>query len=446
MRRARTHPVFLVCLAAAFLAGAAGAAEVGKERLGNGITVLTQPAEWNRIVAISVMVDAGSKHDPPKRAGLAYLTNRLLLQGTTTRSAVELAELVDSHGIRIGSEVSEDYSQIHVTAIDSQFDLALEIMADVLMNPAFEEKRLLDAQRGAHDALDARELDPLSSTFAKAGETIFGKHPYANPVQGTTNGIDRVRAKDVIDFHSRRYVGGSTVIGIVGNFSPDHALDRLKELLADYPEGKAPETKFPKVSVGDGKTVTVYKDVELGHVVTGFLVPGAGTSEGTAARVLSVLLGGGSGSRIGAALGDAGAGIADVAGAVCLCREEQSVIVAYASTDDVDQSLELIDAEIERLRTEPVTDEELESAKNRLAGQILVKGQSNIVKASRLASYELAGLGYDYMSSFLRDVDRVDKDDIVNVASRWLEKPVTIIVRPGASATPKRDRPARAGI
>ena len=444
MQRGQTS-VFIIMIAAALLTALpASGADVGKHRLANGVTVLTMPGEWNRIVAISVIVDAGSKHDPPKLPGLANLTNSMLIQGTTTRTAPELAELIDSAGLSIGVETAGDYASIYVTAIDSQFDVALEVIADVLQRPAFDGTRLLEAQRIAQEEIAARQDDPFSAPLIRVDQLMFGDHPFANGPKGTVKGIERITASHLVKFHTNRYVGGSTVVAIVGNFPEKHALKSLTELLSGYPGGQAPPAELPLVSMEEAETATVFKDVDESYITMGFVAPAAGDPDFAAFEVLDSLIGMGSGSRITAALGENGAGLSDITGAFCRCGQDVSTFILYAATEDADAAIDVIESEIERLSTEPVSDEELRIAKNRLVGRQVIKGQTNLVRAARLASYELAGLGFNFADSFLKAVNRVDKDDVLRVASEWLRKPATVVVRPGETAPPRGRK--RAGI
>ena len=437
MQRGQTS-VFIIMIVAALLTGLpAQGADVGKHRLANGVTVLTMPGEWNRIVAISVMVDAGSKNDPPKLPGLANLTNSMLIQGTTTRTALELAELMDSAGLSMGVETTGDYASIYVTAIDSQFDVALEVIADVLQRPAFDGTRLLEAQRIVHEEIDARQDDPFSTPLIRVDQLMFDDHPYAHGPKGTVKGIERVTTSHLVKFHTSRYVGGSTVISIVGNFPEKHALKRLTELLSDYPDGTAPPAELPPVFMEEAETATVFKDVDESYIAMGFVAPAADDPDFAAFEVLDSLIGLGSSSRITKALGENGAGLSDVTGAFCRCGQDVSTFVIYASTEDADGAIDVIESEIERLSTEPVSDEELRTAKNRLVGRHVIRGQTNLVRAARLGSYELAGLGFDFADSFLTAVNRVDKDDVLRVASEWLRKPATVVVRPGKTAPPR---------
>jgi predicted Zn-dependent peptidase len=437
--------IFVVMVVAALLAAQpASGGDVGRHRLQNGVTVLTMSGEWNRIVAISVMVDAGSKHDPPKLPGLASLTNSLLLQGTTTRTAPELAELVDSAGLSMGVETTRDYATVYITAIDSEFDLALEVIADVLQRPAFDQSRLLEAQRIAQESIAERLEDPFSTPLTRVTELIYDDHPYAHDPGGTVKGIERITAEHLIKFHSSRYVGGSTVISIVGNFPEKPALRRLTELLSDYPDRQAALADLPPVSMEEAETATVFKDVDESYIVMGFVAPMASDPDFAAFAVLDALIGLGSGSRLAEVLGENGAGLADVTGAFCRCGQDVSTFILYASTEDADGVIDVVESEIERLCTEPVPDEELKTARNRLIGRHVINGQTNLVRAARLASYELAGLGFNFADSLLASVNRVDKDDILRVASEWLMKPATVVVQPGETAPPRGRK--RAGI
>ena len=444
MQRGQTSVIIIMIAAALLTALPVFGADVGKHRLANGVTVLTMPGEWNRIVAISVMIDAGSKHDPPKLPGLANLTSSMLLQGTTTRTALELAELIDSAGLSMGVETTEDYATVYVTAIDSQFDVALEVITDVLQRPAFDGTRLLEAQRIVHEQIEARQDDPFSTPFIRVAELIYGDHPYAHDPKGTVKGVDRITGAHLVKFHTNRYVGGSTVVSIVGNFPEKHALERLTELLSDYPDEKAPAANLPPVSREAAETVRVFKDVDESYLAMGFVAPAVTDPDLAAFVVLDALIGVGSGSRIAEALGENGAGLSDVAGARSHGSQDVSTLIIYAATEDADGAIDVIESEIERVSTEPVSDEELNTARNRLTGRHVISGQTNLVRAARLASYELAGLGFNFADSVLAKVNRVDKDDVLRVASEWLRKPATVVVQPGETAPPRGRK--RAGI
>jgi predicted Zn-dependent peptidase len=267
-----------------------------------------------------------------------------------------------------------------------------------------------------------------------AAEMLFGDHPYAYPVAGTNDGIDRVTRDDVARFYSDRYVTGNTVIAVVGRFSEDHVLARLGELLSDYPEGRPRAQALPVVrQIGPQKKL-VYRDTPESYVVLGFLAPPIGSDEFVALRVANEILGDGEWSRLGTTLGAPDAAFTGRYGSVFFAGLEQGTVMVYASTDDVDETTRIMNDEIAKLKTELVSEDEIEVARNRLAGRLLIKGQANLVRAARYAFYELAGLGADYDDRYLREVDRVDAGDVLSASSRYLTAPATVIVEPGKRA------------
>jgi zinc protease len=418
------------------VAGAPG--DVREDRLPNGLTVLTMPNAWNRIVAVSILVDAGSKYDPAGTKGLAKITNDLLVRGTSNMAEQGIAEIIDASGIQLGTSTTEDFAEVHVTAIDSQWQLALRILADVLTNPSFDTKGFLDVQRRALAALSGDAEDALRRSNARANELLFGEHPYAFPVIGTAAGIERVTRGDVARFYAGRYRASDTVIAIVGNFARDDALKLAKELFSKYPSGRPPEASFPVPESREPSACESYKDVPTGHVQVAYLAPRAGSDDYAAARVLAAILGDGAASRLYSELVGEGDGIAEAAGSLYPLRVEQGSIVLYATAVDVDRALKIINREVERLKTEPVTTEELERARNRLAGRVAALGQRNVEQAARLAWNQLSGLGPGYTDAYLKALKRVDGVDVRQAAARYLVNPVTVVVRPG--------RPSRTGI
>jgi len=444
MSRGRTFFAIAMVAAALLAALPASGGDVSRHRLSNGVTVLTMPGEWNRIVAISVMVDAGSKHDPQKLQGLASLTNSMIMQGTTTRTAPELAELTDSAGLQVGHETTRDHALIYATAIDSQFDVALEVLADMLQRPAFDQKRLQEEQRVALESIETRKEDPFTLPMERAAELLYGDHPFVHDPRGTAKGIERITAEHLVKFHSSSYVGANTVISIVGNFDEKRAVRRLGELLVDYPKGQPAPPDVPPVPKGGDLSATVFKDVSESYVAMGYMAPSAHDADFATISVLDAVLGLGSGSRLATALGEDGADISSSNGSYCRCGESASALFVYAAAKDGDEAIDIIGDEIERLATEPVTDAELRTAKNKLVGRHVINGQTNLVRAARLTSYELAGLGFDFADSFPKAVNRVDKDDILRVASEWLRSPATVVVQPGKSAPARGTK--RAGI
>ena len=432
VRRFKTATIALLIVLVAL--SLANAEEARRHRLPNGITVITKPAAWNRIVAISVSVDAGSKYDPPKFGGLARLTNEFLKEGTSNRSAMELADFLDGHGIDLRTYTTQDFAGVHMVCIDEHFDATLEILAEILTEPAFDEGRLLRLQERTFSEIERGKTDPHRRNYTQLYGLVFDDHPYARPVEGTAESVGRITRDRIAEFHAANYVAESTVIAIVGDFSEGSAIDLLSDLLSDYSRGSADKPDIPALRRGERTTDEIYMDVPQARTSVGYLAAPAPHKDYPAVRVLTSIIGGGRSARIPLALGERGADIADDSGAFCFSGAEEAAIVISVGTGDVDGSLEIVEREIQRLRREPVSEEELRIARNRVNGNVAIKGQTNLMRAVRLSMDYLATGHVDVLDTFLEQVARISKDDILRVANEYLVAPAVAIVRPGRAA------------
>jgi predicted Zn-dependent peptidase len=411
----------------------APAGEVVKRRLGNGVTLIVVPSPWNKVAAVSVIVDAGSKYDPPELRGLARVTNEFLISGTTTMPRAELEDLIDSRGIKLGTYTTEDFAEVYVASTVDQFDAALDVISALMAQPAFDTHELPRAQRQAFDEYERSQNDPFESCYAKLNELLFGDHPYGFPAHGTKEGVSATTRDDVLRFYTERYRGGNIVVAAVGDFPADEAMRKLGERFAGCASGRAAGRAFPISAPTEPVQFEFHRDVAQGYVTVGFAVPPMGSDDCAAVRVLGSVLGEGKAAtgRVQEALLAGDAGAADMAGAFCPERIEQGRMVLFASTPDLNAAVEALTRVVERVRTEPVPGKELAQAKDRLVGQVILSGQANLERARRLATGEIARLGLGFTDEFLRKIEAEDAVDVQRAAAKYLTNPVTVILRPG---------------
>ncbi len=408
-------------------------AEVMVDRLPNGVRVVVEPGPWNRIVSISVLANAGSKHDPPALRGLARVTNDLLAYSTATRTSDEVCRIAACEWIDFGTSITEDMAEVYASATAERFEDALDLVSSAVTEPSFTGEDVAAVQVATQREIERALDDPFERSYARLNELLFDGHPYAFPVRGTLEGVERITRSDVVAFHGERYVGHGVVVSIVGNVDPKEAVRLVRERFAGLPAGvPPPEITYP-IERDQARTVELYKDVESGRVQIGYLAPPADDPDYPAVRVLAEVLGGGPASRLYSQLSPEGTGVAEVVGAFYTLRLEQGRLVAYATPTQIDLCVRLMKQVIEELLTEPVGADELERARNRIAGHFEMRGQRNLERARRHAWNELSGLGGDAHRRLVEAVLEVDVDDVRTVAERYLVDPVIIILRPGRS-------------
>jgi len=407
-------------------------ADIVRERLSNGVRVVVEPSPWNRIISVSVLVDAGSKHDPSDARGLAKVTNSLLGYTTASRSSEEVCRIAACEWVDFGTTVTEDFSEVYAASVDEHFVEALDLVAGAVIEPSFTREDLAAVQVATQREIERGLDDPFERSYMKLNELLFDGHPYAFPVMGTLDGVARIAREDVVRFHGERYTGGAIAVSIVGNVDPEEAIELVRERFQGLPSG-APDGRIAQVEREDATASDLFKDVETGRVQFGYLAPAAGDPDYAPVRVLTEILGGGSGSRLSAALTADGADVADIVGAFYPLRTEQGRLVIYATPKQIDLAVSLIGDEVEELRTEPVAESELQRARQRIAGLFRMKGQRNLDRARRYAWDELSGLGPGAHDRLVEAVEAVGVDDVLKAARRYLVNPAVVVLRPGRS-------------
>lgn len=430
MKRGLTIALLLILASTAASPVAAGERVVKARRLDSGLLLVASPNPWNQIVAFAAVVDAGARRDPEGLSGLAQIANDLMAQGVTTMSADELSELLDKGGMQLETRVSLDWATVRVSALGSDMKEAARVFADVLARPAFEQDALIDMQADALNMIARSSEDPFEDALREAFRVAFGDHPYGNSVLGSREDVESVTLSDVRRFYDTYYGANGTVVVAVGDFEPDRALDMLEEHLADYGPRTAGPLKPVPVERRPARTIDRYRDVKQGVVLELYVAPDLGSDDFLPLQLASAVLGGRESSRLSKAFGGS-----RTVGAYAMDGLDAGAFVTFAMTDDVDAARGKLGDEIERLRSELITEEELERAKNTFLVSFAASRERNADAATSLASLELLGLGVEFEAEILRRVDDVTREDIQRAARDHLIEPVLIMERPGRSGT-----------
>ena len=245
-------PVVLVGLAALLLLGSAGPRVQPplSRTLPNGLRVVVFPRPGLPIVQAQLQVPAGLRNEPEGQAGVAFLTSQLVRQGTTSRSADDLSTELDTLGATFATSVNRDVAQVAVGSRVGEFESALELMSDVVVNPLFSEEafRLVRRQAGAQLGLQAQSTAAI--TDERAATEAFGSHPYGHPARGTLTTLLALHRDHVRAFHRDFWRPEAAVLAISGDVDPNRAFAAAAEWFNRWSPGRAtapaPATPSPR--------------------------------------------------------------------------------------------------------------------------------------------------------------------------------------------------------
>ena len=404
-----------------------------REKLANDLVLLYAEATELPLVTVQLLIRAGTLVEPPTKAGLANLTAQLLLSGTKTRTAAQIAQELDFLGAKLGASGGDDYTTVSLTVLKKDLAAGLNLLKDVLLNPVFAPAEVQRKVAQIKASLKSDEDEPgvvASRTFARE---LFGPFPYGRPVRGTPEGLSAVTQKDLVDFHRSYYRPNNAILVVGGDLSRAEAGDWVRRTFGPWPAAPLEPPKLPSIPpLNERKVIIVNKDITQANIMLGNLGIARHNPDFYACQVMNYILGGGGfASRLLDNI-RVNKGLAySVGSSFSPGLEPGSFTVSLetknaSARDAVAQVLE----EIKRIRTEPVKTEELQDAKSYLIGSFPQKMDSLGKRVSLLGYVEFYGLGLDYPWRYPEMLRNLTPADIQRVAAKYLhsEKYLLVVV------------------
>jgi predicted Zn-dependent peptidase len=380
-----------------------------KTVLENGVRVVTESMPCVRSLAIGVVVNAGLREEGPEQNGLAHLTEHMLFQGTSNRTARQIAQMMDLAGGHIGGFTTRDYTCYQATVLDDYHPYALDLLGDLLLNPTFPEESLQREKRAVLCEMEASRDAPSERVNDCLKRAAWGEHPLGRPVTGTPRTVAALTREDVIYFFHKHYVPGQIVIAAAGHVSHRDFVAQVRDafwrLLGErQPSVCPPPTHRAGVAIETAPVSQAY--FSLGVPVYPYVHP-----QRYALHVFNALLGGGGSSRLFQRLREQRGLVYHIGSEYQAYRDAGLLVIEGSTTpENLVPVLALTLAELARLAADddPVTEEELWRASLQVRRQHLLATECSHTVMSRLATQELYFGDYLPSDLILREIETVD--------------------------------------
>ncbi len=443
-------------LAALLLAGAVSAAESPKvlgvkEQLPNGLVWLFSEQRSLPLVAIQVMIKAGTLRDPHGKEGLANLTAILLQQGTKKRSATQIAEELDFLGARLSASGGDDFALLGFMVLKKDLAAGLDLFQDVLFNPIFAPKEVQQKVAQLLASFKSDEDEPgivASRTFHRE---LFGANPYGHPPKGTPAGLKAISRNDLAEFYRTYYRPNNAILSIVGDLSHEEAAKVVAGVFGAWEQAPIPELKIPPPPPLNKPEVTVInKDITQANIIWGHLGIARDNPDFYAFQIMNYILGGGGfASRLMDNIRE-NLGLAYSVGSSFDPGLQPGPFAVALETKNASagDAVAQVTKEVERIRTKPVSEKELKDAKSYLIGSFPRKMDSLGKRASLLGYVEFYGLGLDYPWRYPGLVQNLTPTDIQKVAGKYLhpDRYLLVVVGNQAQIPSLLEAPAASGV
>jgi zinc protease len=402
--------------------------------LDNGIVVLAAENPAADIIAARIFLKAGSRCVPAKLAGLSHLLAAVLTKGTESKSSQEIAEAVESVGARLSADAANDYFLLSLKTVSADFAEILGLAAQLLRSPTFPEAEVELERKIAMQAIRSQLEQPFAIAFEQLRDSMYQDHPYSFSTLGTEETISQVSRADIQHYHQTYFRPDNVVIAVAGRIGGEEAISLIEEVFGDWeaPAIPLPILNLPAITTNPRLTITP-QETQQSVVMLGYLTPEVLHPDYAAMKLLNTYLGNGLSSRLFVELREK-RGLAYDVSALYPTRIDCSQFVVYmgVAPENSQTALEGLRSEVERLTQILLSDEELETSKNKMLGQYALGKQTNSQIAQILGWYEILGLGIEFDEKFQADIAAVTAEEAQMAACRYFIKPYISLVGPGA--------------
>ena len=404
---------------------------VTRKTLPNGLRIVVAEHHAAPLVSVRALIRSGADHDIPDRAGAASLTAELLDEGAGSRDTVRLAEDLGRLGASLSTGADWDASYVALDVLGRNAVAALEIFADVVRRPMLPEASLARMQSERLNELLQQRDEPSAIAGKRFSSLLYAGGTYGNSVLGNADSVARITLDDIRNYYGTHFIPNNTTIIAAGDIAAQALVEIVERLFADWAQKPLPQA--PAISPASFEASRVYlidrptavqSEIRVGHL-------GVHRRSGDyfPLTVMNALLGGIFNSRINLNLRERHGYTYGARSAFAFRRQAGPFVVSAPVRNEV--TLEAVNevlAELRRIRTGDVDEQELGDTKAYLAGVFPATVQTASDIAGRLLDMDLYELPHDYFDHYRESIHGVTKDAVESVAKKYIDPDRVLIV------------------
>jgi predicted Zn-dependent peptidase len=388
--------------------------QIVREILDAGATVLVDPMEDVRSVSLGFFVRAGSASEPPERQGLSHFLEHLLFKRTRRRTTVEIATEIDRLGGDVDAFTTKEYTGFYCRTLDSRFERALDLVADVVLSSAFRASDV-EIERGVIlEEIGEANDNPEDLAHENLVRTLWKDHPLGAPILGTAETVAAIGKRDLEDYYASRYRPDNFIVAVAGRITPGKAIAAVERAFRKERRGRprrVPEPTAPRAHAH--VLVQPRPGLEQAHLCLGMAATPQTSPRRYAAGLLDAILGGGMSSRLFQEVRERRGLVYTIASSLAAYRlGGYETVSAACAPRQLERVLDVTLGELRRLRRGGVRPRELAWAKESLTGSLMLSLESTVSRMSSAARQQFYFGRVEPVEETIRKVDAVTLEDI----------------------------------
>jgi predicted Zn-dependent peptidase len=368
-----------------------------------------------RSVTIGVWLTRGSRHESEEQGGIAHFVEHMLFKGTDSRSAEDIAQAIDSIGGQLDAFTAKEYAGYYIKVLDEHLPLAVELLSDIVMHPAFVEEEVGREKRVILEEIKMVEDTPDDLVHELFTQHFWEGHPLGRPILGSKESVEAFTGRSLREYFDHAYVAPNMIVSAAGNLEHPSVRDLVSRAFATLPKNgesipQRPPTVKPSVLLRT-------KELEQSHICLGTNSYQQNHEDRYVSYILNSVLGGSMSSRLFQNVREKRGLAYSVFSGMSAYRDAGNMtIYAGCAADAVEEVIDLSVEELRGLKRTPVPDDELKRAKDHLKGSLMLSLENTASRMSHLARQEIYFDRHFSLDETLAGVQRVTAADIQRVA------------------------------
>lgn len=397
--------------------------------LPNQIHIFTKQIPYLFSVTVGIWVPVGSTSEPYGKEGMAHFLEHLFFKGTKTRTTREIMEAIECKGGQINAFTTQEYTCFYIKTLAEHQNLSIEILADILKNSTFKE---IEKERNVVlEEISSLEDTPEENIIELYHQFVWQNHPLSRPVLGTIQSVSQITRKDIASFYKKVYTTQNLIITVVGNFDEKELLQAFRHFFKEFPTHTMPK-KIPPKSIFNAGIKHHSRKISQIHFCLGFPAPSITEQERSICELATNILGGGSTSRLFYRIREQEGLAYNIFSFNDLFRYTGTFgIYAGVAPENFEKVLKIIFLEIEKLKNEPISQNELDLYRQELIGELLLAHEDPSTHMTRIGKSIIYENRIVSIKEMLSEYDQITPEQICNFFRKYCQPENTALVSLG---------------
>ncbi|MBY6367410.1 insulinase family protein [Rhodococcus corynebacterioides] len=400
--------------------------------LPGGVRVVTEFVPGVRSASVGVWVAVGSRDEGRTVAGAAHFLEHLLFKATPTRTALDIAQVMDGVGGELNAFTSKENTCFYAHVLDEDLHLGLDLVADVVLRGLCRSADVDVERQVVLEEIAMRDDDPedlLGDAFLTA---LFGDHPVGRPVIGSSDSIESMTRRQLHSFHTRRYTPDRMVVAVAGNVDHEDVVSGVRRAFGDRLDvsaDPAPRRDARRPVLASPTLSLTTRDSEQAHLCLGMQAYGRYEGHRWALSVLNTAIGGGLSSRLFQSIREERGLAYSVYSSVDTFADTGAFSVyAGCQPENLAEVADTVRHVLADVAAHGITDAECARAKGSMRGSLVLGLEDSGSRMNRIGRSELNYGNHRSVEETLRRIDDVTLDDVRAVAEDLLRRPMAAAV------------------